>query len=165
MTPLIYKDLSIHFIYQKLSSTEAKNIKQFWLDSGAISDLNIIRERLSQVVLVVKNKENKIIGISSVYAGLLQDKPYFFYRMFIDPNYRNTRLMAVMTMQTWLDLSRRKNFSPIGMAIITENPKLQRSGFRKYFKRVLGFQYLGQNEIQQDIWFLNFNQTPIYFKT
>ncbi len=164
--PLFYNNISVSIVYQNLNIENSVDITHFWLTSGAINDIKIIKSRIKDVVLVAKNTKGIVIGISSVYLNPFLNSPnqYYFYRMFIHPMHHQMRLMTFMTMQTWLHLKEQHKDKAQGMIIVTENKKLMKKGFVKYFKKILGFQYFGKNEYQQDIWILDFNQDSNYFK-
>jgi len=116
------------------------------------------RSRCGDVVLVARNPDGEIVGVSSVYREHFRGagEVYWFYRMFIRPPDRVPGMMRHMTALTrdhlrGLDVPDK----PRGVIIVTENPKLMRRGMRRVLER-LEFTYVGATAKGQDIWQLKF---------
>ena len=147
-------------VWQKTTKEERVEVIRFWLTEEAITDEEEARQRVHQLVTLVRDPSGAIAGVSTAYIdGLGKDNtPHYFYRMFISPKNRRPILMIRM-----IDFSREilKQRTPVGsgiaagMVIVTENPKAMNPGSRRMLDRH-GYRLLGQNNAGQDVWRVGF---------
>ena len=80
----------------------AQEIVEFWLEEKAISSKQAARKRLPQVVHIAKNSSGKIAGLCSIfeqYSARL-DNYFYFYRTFIAPPARRSRVAEELLVKT-----------------------------------------------------------------
>ena len=158
-----YNNYSIYNVYGMVSAEQQQDILDFWRRNNAIGDPQSAQRRVQQVVLMTRNIEGQVVGISTAYIEQFRGnmKNYFFYRMFIQPADRVYGMMEFMTQMTHQSL---KDFNmqnkPDGMVVITENPKLMRKGMQRMLARS-GLEYIGKDAQQQDIWYWGFDKPSL----
>ena len=144
-------------VYQRITPEQCEEVIRFWQKNNAISDLDELQRRTSQVVFMVRDPQEQVCGISTVYIqNLTPGNPYYFYRMFIQPMDRISGMMRVITESTrhYLHHATLPN-KPLGMIIVTENQKLMREGMKRMFTRH-NYEYMGLSPKGLDMWRVNF---------
>lgn len=102
------------------------------------------------------DESGRIAGVSSVYAACFPGTgaPYWFYRTFIRPDCRDIglapRLFACTHEQLALAYGDEPE-APVGMMVISENPKLETPAGIRISQRA-GLTHLGYNDLGQSIW-------------
>lgn len=121
-------------VYQKTTPEIRQAIIDLWsrnrvLPRGADADA-----RAQQVVLLaIKAESGQLVGVSTIYPETMahigrsdhDGTPYFFYRMFIQPDDRIPHLavrMIYLTFELIRDLPMQHK--PKGMIAVAENPRL-----------------------------------------
>ncbi|MEM7193439.1 MAG: hypothetical protein AAF402_00725 [Pseudomonadota bacterium] len=156
---LAYRDFKITGGYQWDHHSFDAAVIDFWMSRGALADRQSAERRLRDLILVVQNRDDDIIGISTSY---LEFRPRLnhhamMYRTFVDQPFRGSRLMIRMIDRTYDILNAASiGGAPIGLIAETENPKLMKSGVQKQMSR-LGFELLGMNQQQQHVWLRMFD--------
>lgn len=153
-----YNGYTLDQVYNKTTPSLRREIIVFWKKNQAIANPQETEKRAHEVVYIVRNRSNDIVGVSSVYIGdfMQPGKRYYFCRMFIQPTDRIAGMMRFVFLQT-LDALQSVNTSdkPSGMVVVTENQKLMRKGMRCLFERI-GGQYFGRGPRGNDLWVWSF---------
>ena len=155
MSGIRYWDYTIEPVYRKLTKVARNEIITFWLENGALTDIHEAKRRADQVVFAVRNHEDDVVGISTVYPAPYGEdgETFLHYRMFIHPNDRVPGLMREMTSATrcFFASNRPLRDTARGMIIFTENPKLMGPGAKREFQRG-GWDYAGKDQRGLDVW-------------
>ncbi|MEA3274759.1 MAG: hypothetical protein U9Q81_05585 [Pseudomonadota bacterium] len=111
-------------------------------------------ERAKQAVLMALDSSGQAVAVNTVYPARLRPDGalLFFYRMFVQPGDRVYGLMRFMTVRAWDVLSQTPmENKPAGVAIVTENRKLQRRGMVAMFEAE-GWERVGGDAQGRDVW-------------
>jgi hypothetical protein len=156
-----YHGYKLYNVYQKTTPDLRREIIAFWQLNNAIPDLREADRRVHEVVCLIRNPADVIVGVSSVYTARAGNPPasYYFYRMFIQPGDRIYGMMRLVPIRT-RDFLRDEmpEPKPCGLVIITENPKLMCKGMRRTFARH-GFEFVGKDQGGLDVWIFRFEQS------
>lgn len=152
MTIINYHGYQLMPVYRQVDTMLGEQIMDLWKRNQAIDDPNELKRRVTDVVYIARAPDGELIGVSTVYIANLLDNYYFFYRMFIHVNHRRTGMMRRIVEATryYLEELQIEN-KPLGMIIVTENPKLMREGVRQMLVRH-GYIYLGKTPQNMDMW-------------
>jgi len=158
---LRFGDYVLEDVYLCASEEQRRESMAFWLEHKAVSDPNERARRSHEVVVMVRNGEGELAGLSTVGLTRVGDGRIFYaYRMFMRPRDRVPYLMWKVT-----DGSRDllRNFTHpqghvAGLLIVTENPKLMRRGMKRDFQRH-GYHYQGKTPQGLDVWAVEFGET------
>lgn len=155
-----YSSYRILCVYGQIDEELARELIDFWTRNKAIPNLRKARARVPQVVLIARNADGQLAGVSTVYRMTVnRDRQYYFYRMFIQPSDRVPGMMRFMTKRTFDYLRDLKvEDKPAGMAVVTENIKLMKRGIRREFERN-GYTCLGKTRRGFDLWIHEFKET------
>jgi hypothetical protein len=164
---LAFKDCRITRVYGRVDGALGREIVQLWVGSGVLDPAEAQR-RLSEVYFTVRDGRNRLIGVSTVYLGdfLQQGDAYWFLRMFLLPDARGDfELASFVSRQSRLALRHQDNHgaTPIGVIIVTENPKLWRKGAHRVLFRD-GWRFWGRGPKGNEIWYENFDGSEIQTK-
>ena len=155
---LTYDKYGIHNVFGEKPTSLRAEIVEFWLRQGALQNEAAAWQRTKDVVLVVRNPESEVVGISTVYVADFRTRgnKYYFYRMFIGQGHRVPGMMRFVTLAT-LDVlkTRHKPGGPSGLLVVAENPKLTGPGVMRMAQRG-GFTYAGKNQNGFDVWGFGF---------
>jgi hypothetical protein len=108
-------------------------IVRFWLAHQALPGEVQARQRVDQVIFVLRDQDNEIIGVNTAYPAL---NPYlglklFHYRVFVSPAYRNLDLATKLTVTACDFFNERflagKDLDIIGLFAVIESPLLHRA--------------------------------------
>ena len=129
---------TIHNVWQNKTEKLIDEIIVFWKKSNAIPPNVDIHQRAQQVVLVVRNESDQVIGITTSFMTNYTPlkNSFYVFRGMLDQNYRIPGLFIKMTSTTIRIL---KEFSktlstedrPIGIIAEIENPSLKRARMTK----------------------------------
>lgn len=119
--------LSFEVVYKNIPHTYKKQILQLWDNVLPKSEQ---LKRIDQVVVVAKNSNNEIVGVTTVYKDIFKPKNelFYFYRMYVDPKYRNRIInrngnnMTTITKEYLRDLQEYEK--PKGIIAVLENKKI-----------------------------------------
>ncbi len=160
---LRFRHYRLESVYLDTTAGQRAAISGFWLRERAIADPREAERRAGEVVLVVRRDDSgELAGVSTVALRRLGDgRPVYAYRMFLREQDRVPYLMLTVVLATrdFLRGFRHPQAQPVGMLHVNENPKLMRSGVRRFFQRH-GYRYLGQNRRGQDLWLAEFGDGP-----
>ena len=160
MSAIRFQDYTIEPVYRKLTKHLRNEIVVFWLENGALADIHQARQRVDQVAFVVRNQEEDVVGISTVYSAPYGEDGALFlnYRMFIHPDHRVAGMMRAVTKATrcFFNDNQPLRETARGMIICTENRKLMRPGMREVFQRSV-WNYVGKDQRGFDVWMFRFD--------
>ncbi|WP_420317574.1 hypothetical protein [Ekhidna sp.] len=130
--------ITIHNVWVEKTDELIQEIISFWNQYNAIPPSEDIVKRAKQVVIVARNANNQIIGVTTSY---LTDYPtlknnLFVFRGMISPVYRVPGLFIKITKETIQVLetyskSIGEEDRPIGLIAEMENPHLKSVGSTK----------------------------------
>ncbi len=125
-------------VWQSKSAELIEDIIAFWKAHRAIPPNADITKRAQQVVLVVRNEKDQIIGITTSYLTNYAPlkNSFFVFRGMLAPEYRIPGLfikMTLTTIQVLEDFSKTLNGKdrPIGIIAEIENPHLKEARITK----------------------------------
>jgi len=127
---------SFQVIWQKVSEELTEEIVSVWESLNVLPKNTNPRERATEVVLLVRNEENQIIGITTaktLYYPPIKNE-LFFFRGLIVPGSRIPGLFMNMTMETIQVLEEHfnnSNTSPIGVFTEIENKRIQQANLTR----------------------------------
>lgn len=150
------KNHQLFWLHGCLTRQLRSQLTQFWLVNRALDNSAEAWRRTFDVACLATDRNDHITGVSSIYVDRLRgDGPtYWFYRAFIRPDSRAFGLAILLLQQTCEGLQRRyadEAGAPVGIVIVTENPKLQLPGCSRWFHKH-GFELLAKNERGQNVW-------------
>lgn len=153
------QNLSLKFVYQQLSQSQKQEIIGMWTSAGVVPKDEAMK-RVEQVSVVLYDV-SKIVGVSTVYPAFLsENNPYFFFRMFILPQYRGSNLLRIEVMQlNFINLKKLFAHQIKGIAVELENQKLAQLGKNTNYMLQRGYTYFGQSARDLQLWFVDFS-TP-----
>lgn len=129
---------------------------RFWSSNGAIADPYQAWRRSFEVACIARSDIGDIVGVSSSYPDQLipDGPPYWFYRTYIRPDCRVMGLaprLFKMTFDGLEALYAEDPYSPLGMIVVLENPKLEDAAGLRIVKRC-GLERLGENARGMSVW-------------
>ena len=152
-----YQEYQLINIFDDPDSPLRGRVTDLWIETGVLPRADAVT-RANQIVLVALDDGKRVAGVSTVYIDDFRGPgdSYYFYRLFIAPGHRVYGMMKFMTAMTRDFLRDRVcRHRPNGVVIITENPKLMRTGIKREFRRI-DFKYAGKNSKGLDIWVSEF---------
>jgi hypothetical protein len=119
--------------YQNVSPSLRKEIESLWRSEHALYEAKKIEERLSQVVMIVRDSVSGVItGVSSAEkkrVPALNNHHLYEFRCFIGADFRVAGLdvkLSRMTFDFLESISKQEEPKPIGIFSILENETLKR---------------------------------------
>lgn len=151
-----FKPFQLHCRVGHPSSALRARLIQFWLTHGAIADQHDCWLRTFDVVCIVVDQHDAIIGVSSVYVDrLIAGGPtYWFYRTFVRPENRVPGLSKSIFLTTYKHLAtqyRGEEGAPCGVTAIAENIKFDRPAGARQLQR-LGLQRIRADGQGRSVW-------------
>ncbi|MEQ8926241.1 MAG: hypothetical protein RLO81_10540 [Fulvivirga sp.] len=139
---------AIHLtIYNDVLSSQIQNqVIEFWLQHGVLNQ-RAARERVSDVLIIARNTENKIIGIFTYalkYIPLLRNYMYLI-RLSISPGNSSAFLvlkMGKMAYEVLKEKAKTEQKKPLGLFALIQNNKMIRKWNWAIWPR-LPFIYIG----------------------
>jgi GNAT superfamily N-acetyltransferase len=151
--------LTVRCVWGEIDEPTRQALVAFWLVNGAITDPAEALRRTSEVVCLGYDASGQIVAASSVYLGLVNGKDrYWFYRMFVRPDCRRHGLATRMlrtTLQTLEKAAGDYNPPPRGVAVVTENSRLELPAVRRVLT-ALGLQRIGVTQAGKGLWKMDF---------
>lgn len=120
-------------VWPNISESDASDLLAFWKQHNAIPNEEQARARLAQVVLLARDAEGAIAGVCTAYSMTPPQlgQPMYFWRAFIAPQWRSTRLIGTLLSGS-CDLlgehSREHDFPCIGILLELENERFGKAG-------------------------------------
>ena len=132
-TPNRHSKFALTQVWPKISEQDAAELLAFWKQEGAIPDEEQARARLAQVVFLARDKDGDIAGVCTSYAMTPPQlgQPMYFWRAFIAPKWRATRLIGTLLSKSCDVLgafSRENDFPCIGILLELENDRFRNVG-------------------------------------
>lgn len=146
-------------VFERITPQQREACIELWLRNGVMPSREAALKRSDQVCYcITENKTGKLIGVNTLYIAGSDDalQNVWLNRMFIDPRYRNTRLMITGTaMMLCFAKTYLADRGLRGVVNVNENRKLSRAGMRKIFSR-LGYRQVGE-QLGNEVIFFDFN--------
>lgn len=170
---LKYCDYTLYDVFNCTTPELRDKVIDLWERNKALPEGVNPEERAYQVAIAVYDSNSEVIGVTTAYEDLfplyphpaLIQKPYYYFRLFIQPSSRIPELFALMTNATYLILKERVSTqsdngrdTPEGMAFVAENRKIMRPGLRKKIKRN-HYKLAGRNKLGMDIYIRSFQDS------
>ena len=141
-----FGDYQLENVFESISDDQRHACVKMWMKHNVLPTKEMAWKRSKQVCYIFSDlKTGDIIGVNTLYQDQLtsSSKQFFFNRMYILPEYRNSRLMirgtAAMLCFAKHNLSNR---GVAGVVNVNENSKLDRPGLQSIFNR-LGYRHFG----------------------
>lgn len=148
----------IFWVWQQVTPDLRQALIRFWRENTAIQDTFDAWRRTFEVACVALDPQGQIVGVSSVYGAYGSGSPYWFYRTFIRQDCREVGLAPRIFTCTHQQLAQAyagEADGPVGMMVVSENPKLETPAGIRVSQRA-GLSHLGYNEQGQSVWHLLF---------
>lgn len=119
-------------------------------------------ERATQVVTAALNDKDEVVGVVTVYQQTLtipiklRGKHVFVYRQFIQLQDQQFSVMHHLSNEAVKLLDGTPGID--GLYMQTENRKMMRDGFRKYFSR-RGFELIDSPRMPEDTWYRDYSKS------
>jgi len=141
---------------QHKSPAVREALMAFWSSHGAITDAASAWRRSFEVGVVALDPGGQIAGVTSVYIDHLafDGQPYWFFRTFVRPRSRVMGMMPAMFQGTFARLAldyAGEPGAPVGIAAVTENPKLDTPAGNRIYHRI-GLRLLGTDPRGLRVW-------------
>lgn len=150
-----YGNYTITCLFGTIGGEDRAGVIDLWMRNQVLPPGESAEQRVNQVVLAARETASgKVIGVNTVYrARLFADgEEYYMYRIYIQPDHRIFDLSGFMAKFAYEVLNRQyRPGEPIGLAFLTDNPKLQRPGKMTQLKR-RGWEHLGRGPLGRDLW-------------
>lgn len=127
--------LKVLQVYENHDIEIDDKIVEFWKNEKALpnTDMQLINQRLSEVLFVVLNEEDEIVGISSgapIYFDQIKNH-FLYFRLFVRPDYRGNNKGVAMAMyyatfDLFDQLKELSKQSIIGILIVYESEHLNK---------------------------------------
>lgn len=160
-----FKRHRIHWVREHTSTALRSHLIAFWHEHGAIEDPSEAWRRTFEVACVAIDDSGRIAGVSWVYSAGSPGAgaSYWFYRTFIRPDCRDFGLLQRLFACTHEQLALAyagEPLAPVGMMVITENPKLETPAGIRICQRA-GLTRLGHSDNGQSIWHRLFSENVL----
>ncbi len=142
-------------VWPKIGNQDATELLAFWKREGAIPDEAQARARLDQVVLIARDEDGEVAGVCTAVPMTPPHlgQPVYFWRAFVAPKWRATRLIYNLLMGSF-DLlegyARERGFPCIGVILELENTRFGEV-FRKAEWSKPRFIYIGKSPRGLDV--------------
>ena len=147
-------------VYGRMNEALRAELIRYWLANDALRDPVEARRRTDEVVCVVRNTAGEIIGVNSLYIQGFEraDNLYFFYRVFIRPDYRRRGLSFIVRRALVAFFKANRQLVPQvkGIMFVPESPIFSDEIMRRVLPP-LGAVYLGKGPLGRDVWKLDFD--------
>lgn len=141
-------------IYGKPDREAREAVISLWHANKILPDRKAAEERSKQIVFMIIGPGNDVVGVNTVYVSdfsKARQKPlpagnFYFYRMFIRPEDRVPNL-SFKTLGMTYDFLNAYPMTPrpLGLVLVTENPKLKKPGSQRLLQR-MGWDSIARNE-------------------
>lgn len=142
-------------VWPAISDGDGADLLAFWKEHGAIPDASVAKARLAQVVLLARDGDGAIAGVCTALLMTPPQlgQPVYFWRSFIAPAWRKTRLIGTLLDQscTFLgDFAREHAFPAIGVLLELENERFKTIGRKAEWVHP-HFTYIGKSARGLDV--------------
>lgn len=141
-------------VFQETTEDLRGEVVEFWMREGALRDRMEAQRRAHELVYVVRNEDQNIVGVctTELATSARLQRSVYFLRLFIRRADRTTGLPQEVIRWAWCLLKQRTPpGGAYGARIIGENRKLARPGMMRVFNQ-RGWKYLGLNAHQLPVW-------------
>ncbi|MCP4008293.1 MAG: hypothetical protein GY726_02135 [Proteobacteria bacterium] len=148
-----FRGHSIHAVDGQCEEALRNEILHFWQDMVSPQDM---QQRLSEVVLVVRNSSDELVGLTTGFLGvpLKPDLKFWYLRISFAPGargvFRLPRRVATLTRDRLLA---RRHPQADGVAIVLENSKLRQPSIRRLLVNE-GWKPLGKGPLGNEVWYV-----------
>lgn len=124
-------DFTIENVWQQERPDIVEAVTKMWLSSFAFSDVDAARERATQLVYVVRNRDGDIIGASTGFKAYIKMIKNYCYavRLMLDPAYRIPGLaqkLLVLTRDHFQSIAHEEKENPcVGVITLVENDQIR----------------------------------------
>lgn len=141
--------------WPQISDKDADDLLAFWKNEGAIPDEAQAKERLKQVVVLARDGDGEVAGVCTALPMTPPQlgQPVYFWRAFIAPKWRQSRLIYTLLMQSFDHLeafARERDYPCIGVILELENNRFGEV-FRQAEWRKPHFVYIGKSPRGLDV--------------
>lgn len=141
--------------WPNIGERDATDLMAFWKREGAIPDEAQARARLKQVVLLSRDADGEVAGVCTAMPMTPPQlgQPMYFWRAFIAPKWRTTRLIYRLLMESFDVLEAyacERDFPCIGVILELENTRFGEV-FRKAEWTKPHFIYIGKSPRGLDV--------------
>ncbi len=153
------ENLQLKFVYKNLTESEKQKVINLWRSIGVLSEERA-KKRVEQVCLIIINKNDEIVGVSTVYTHYIVEESnlYFFYRMFIKKEYRGSPKIYIKVLQIVYNQLKTHYAQKLnGLIIELENKKIAKLGSESSYMNKLGFTYYGLSSRKLQLWYVRFD--------
>lgn len=142
-------------VWPQIPEHDAADLLAFWKREGAIPDEAQARARLKQVVVLARDANGDVAGVCTALPMTPPQlgQPVYFWRAFIAPKWRSSRLIYRLLMGSFDELevySRERDFPCIGVILELENNRFGEV-FRTAEWRKPHFVYIGKSPRGLDV--------------
>ena len=139
----------------QISPSDTDDLLAFWQREGAIPDPQQARARLSQVVFLARDAKGEIAGVCTAMAinPPQLGQPMYFWRSFIAPPWRSTRLIGTFLEKSCEhlgDYAREHGYPCIGVLLELENERFKKAGRKAEWVHPR-FAYIGKSPRGLDV--------------
>ena len=156
-----YRGYRLAGVCAGVAAEDARDVVRMWVDARVLAPAEAQR-RVAELVVVVRAPDGAVAGVNTAYvADVPGDRgAFYFYRTFLLPAHRGVAGLPTRMLRLALAELRahRHPRAPLGVVIITENPKLMRRAARARLES-LGLHLLGRDARDCDVWCLRFDGT------
>lgn len=137
------------WVWQNIDEVLAEAIVEFWLEERALLDKTVARSRVSEVILIAQDRNDKIVGVTTMqikYSGILENE-FCFWRQFVAKSMRQSRLASVMGVEAYEILEHeflKGNLRAKGLIVVVENPFMN-DYLKAAILAAVPFVYFGNN--------------------
>lgn len=141
--------------WQSSDINDANAILKFWRGEGAFHDEAVATQRISEVIMHVRDAANEVAAVCTAVAVTLPrlEQPMYYYRCFVGKKWRSTNLVSLLTMrarQCLEDYASAHDFPCIGIVIELENERFGET-LRSPVWQPTGFVYIGKSQRGLDL--------------
>lgn len=141
--------------WPRIAPQDAQDLLDFWRREGAIPDEQQARERLAQVIFVARDGEGAVAGVCTAYPITPPQlgQPMYFWRAFIAPRWRHTRLIGTLLARSCATLAgdaREHDWPCIGVLLELENTRFREAGRKAEWVNPR-FSYIGKSPRGLDV--------------
>lgn len=142
-------------VWPNIDEVDAADLLAFWKREGAIPDEAQAKARLKQAILLARDADGEVAGVCTALSMTPPQlgQPMYFWRAFIAPKWRKTRLIYSLLMDSFDVLeadSRERDFPCIGVILELENTRFGEV-FRKAEWTKPHFIYIGKSPRGLDV--------------
>ena len=158
-----YGNYTLRNVFRTINDEQRAACVEMWLRNKALPSAESAWQRAEQVCyLLTETATGRLVGVNTLYVdSLVTGGPQFFLnRMFIEPDYRNSRLMIIGTRAMLCYAKTHLSGEGLsGVVNINENTKLARPAINRLFHKA-GYRKQGQLN-GKDVWYFEFARIAI----